>query len=141
MGLHEPPLGLALILCDRVITDASTNEKTLVSLFSRITARSFPCVHPRIAVYAALTNASGSMPIELRCANEDQDNHVVFQAKGTIEFPGPNHVVEATFQINHVRFNQPGRHSVELFCQDELIVHRRFHVVQQEDKKSGQEES
>ena len=140
MTASETPIGVALIICDRVITDAQTNEKTLVSIFNRITARQFPCLHPRLAIYTAITNGNGPIATQIRCANEDNEDKTVFQAKGTINFPGPNHVVEASFRINNVTFPKPGLHNIELLCQDELILQRRFHVVQIEKKESGEKD-
>ncbi len=140
MSPSEKPIGVALIICDRVITDAQTNEKTLVSIFNRINARKFPCLHPRLAIYTAMTNGNGPVVTQIRCGNEDNEDKTVFEAKGTINFPGPNHVVEASFRINNVTFPKAGLHNIELLCQDELILERRFHVVQIESKESGEQD-
>jgi hypothetical protein len=46
----EKPMGIALIICDQVIVDAKTHEKTLVATFNRITAPDFPCLHRRMSI-------------------------------------------------------------------------------------------
>jgi len=43
-------LCLAIIICNEVIEDKRTNNKTLVGLFSRIGTKAVPCVHPRMFV-------------------------------------------------------------------------------------------
>lgn len=125
----DKPIGIALIICDRVITDAVTNEKTLVSTFNQIFAPVFPCVHPRMTIFVSVTNGRGRTETEIKCVNESEQNKVVFGMKGTIPFDDPNHVVEMSFQFNNVTFTKPGLHCIEFFCNDELILQSRFSVT------------
>jgi len=127
MGM-EKPIGIALIICDRVITDAQTKEKTLVGTFNRISARAFPCVHPRMSIFVAVTNGRGPTNAHVRCVNETTGD-VVFEANGPITFKDPNHVVEMNFQLGNVVFPKPGLHGVEFLCDGEIILQRRFQVT------------
>ena len=129
MAGTERPIGIALLICDRVITDAVTHEKTLVSTFNQILAKAFPCVHPRVTLFVAVTNGRGSTEAEIRCVNESDESTAVFGMKGTIPFPDPNHVVEMSFQFNNVTFPKPGLHSVEFLCDGELVLQSRFQVT------------
>lgn len=124
---NETPLGIALIICDRVITDAVTQEKTLVGTFNHIHAPSFPCIHHRMTVFVAITNGRGNLDAEIRCTNTDF-NTIIFGMKGVIPFPDPNQVIEMAFQFNNLTFLKPGVHAVEFFCDKELVLHRRFQV-------------
>jgi hypothetical protein len=128
MANREKPIGIALLICDRVITDATTHEKTLVSTFNQVVARTFPCIHPRMTIFVAVTNGSGPTETEIRCVNESEQDQVVFDMKGTIRFIDPNHVVEMSFQFNNVTFVKPGLHSIEFLCGGELVLHTRFQV-------------
>ena len=49
------PLVLAIILCDSVIREAQTNKLSLIGTFNGIFANHFPCTHPTLSVYIALT--------------------------------------------------------------------------------------
>lgn len=128
MAGAEKPIGIALLICDRVIADAVTHEKTLVSTFNQILAKSFPCVHPRMTIFVAITNGRGPTQAEIRCVNESDDNTRVFGMKGPISFPDPIHVVEISFCFNNVHFAKPGLHSVEFLCDGELVLQSRFQV-------------
>ncbi len=128
MASAGKPIGIALIICDRVITDAVTHEKTLVSTFNRIFANVFPCVHPRMTIFVAVTNGHGTAEAEIRCVNESDENAMIFGMKGAIPFSDPNHVVEMSFQFNNVTFPKPGLHGVEFLCDGELILQSRFEV-------------
>jgi hypothetical protein len=125
---NQKPIGIALIVCDRVITDARTNEKTLVATFNRIMARSFPCVHRRMSIFVAVTGGRGPTSAQIRCVNE-MSSEVVIEASGTLAFPDPNHVVEMNFELNNVAFPKPGLHGIEFLCDGELVLQRRFEVV------------
>jgi hypothetical protein len=129
MASSEKPMGIALIVCDRVITDARTQEKTLVATFNRILSKGFPCLHPRMCIFVAVTNGRGPTNAQIRCVNEAEKDEPVFELSGTMTFPDPNHVVEMNFQMNNVTFKKPGLHSIEFLCDGELILHRRFQVV------------
>ncbi len=128
MASADKPIGIALIICDRVITDAVTHEKTLVSTFNQVLASRFPCVHPRLTLFVAVTNGRGTAEAEIKCVNETDQNTEIFAMKGAIPFQDPNHVVEMSFQFNNVTFAKPGLHSIEFLCDGELILQSRFEV-------------
>lgn len=52
------PYPLAILLCERVIVDAETQQKTLIGIFDRVLCPSLPAVKP-MALYAKLTDAEG----------------------------------------------------------------------------------
>jgi hypothetical protein len=133
MGM-EKPLGVALVICDRVIVDAKTQEKTLVATFNRIRASTFPALHPRMSLFVSVTNGRGVMDGKILCV-EEASREPVYQASGPLLFKDPLHVVEMTFQIRNVVFPKPGVYNVEFLCDNELILQRRFTVTQIEDKK------
>ncbi len=128
MASADKPIGIALIICDRVITDVVTHEKTLVSTFNQLLASRFPCVHPRLTIFVAVTNGRGTAEAEIRCVNESDQDTAIFGMKGAIPFSDPNHVVEMSFQFNNLTFPKPGPHSVEFLCDGELILQSRFQV-------------
>ncbi|SRR5437899_2556455 len=125
----EKPIGIALIICDRVITDATTQEKTLVATFNSMQALFFPAVVPRLSVFISVTGGRGVLNAEVRCVNETEQNALVFGMKGTIPFADPNVVVEMAFQFNNPTFPKAGLHAIEFLCEGELILQRRFAVA------------
>ncbi len=128
MAGAEKPIGIALLICDRVITDAVTHEKTLVSTFNQVLAKSLPCVHPRMTIFVAVTNGRGTTEAEIRCVNESHGQIEVFGMKGSIPFADPNQVVEMSFRFNNVTFANPGLHCIEFLCDGDLVLQSRFNV-------------
>lgn len=129
----EKPIGIALIICDRVITDAQTNEKTLVGIFNNVWAPSFPAMHARLSIFVGVTSGRGTVKGAIQCVNESTGQRV-FESSGPISFKDPCHIVEITFLLRNVLFVQPGMHNVSFFCDGELVFSRRFNVSQLPNK-------
>jgi hypothetical protein len=125
----EKPVGIALIICDRVILDAATQEKTLVGTFSHLVCPAFPAMLPRMTVFVAATNGQGAIETEIRCVNETDNGSVVFAMGGMFNFNNPNEIVEGAFQFNNLTFPKPGLHSIEFRCEGDLVLQRRFQLA------------
>jgi hypothetical protein len=125
------PLGLAIIVCDQIIEDKLTNKKSLIGIFNQIATASFPCTHPRVAVFVCLTEGRGNYSARLRIIHEET-GVVVADLNGPIQFPDANAVVELNFDFVGLAFPQPGLYSIEFYCNDTLVLERRFHTAQLE---------
>lgn len=122
-------MGVALMICDQVITEAGTNKKSLIGVFNNVAARQFPCRHPRLCIFISITGGHGKAKTEVRCVNE-QTSQALFDAEGEVSFANPNHVVEAVFEFNNVVFPSPGLHCIQVLSNGELVLLRRFAVNQ-----------
>lgn len=121
------PIVLALILSDTVIREAGTNKLSLIGTFNGIFANNFPCTHPSLCVYIAITEGRGRVPCKLRMTSL-QDNSNVFELPGQIDFGGPASVGELVFQLQQIRFPEPGVYSIEFWTGDELLASRKLNV-------------
>ena len=130
---HETPLGVAIVVCERVITEAQTSNKTLVSTFNNIQAQAFPCRHERLSVYVALTNGQGVRQVKLRLKKVSEDA-TLFSLGGEVKFEDPNHVVELIFNLRNVVFADPGSYSFEVEVDLEYVFESRFNVSLVEQK-------
>jgi len=131
----EKPICQALIVCDYLITDAQTGKRTLVGIFNNLGAPKFPCVHPKFCVYVALTNGQGEYAATLRLINEGNQKEIV-KAQGKIKVPNPMDMLELNFEFVNVQFPEPGQHTIEFYCDDELLTERRFSVVKIEQPQA-----
>ncbi|NOX99324.1 MAG: hypothetical protein GXP30_06290 [Verrucomicrobia bacterium] len=96
--MTETPIGIALVLCDSIITDAKTGKNSLIGLFNNINVNSLPAVHSRFCVFAQLTSGRGKQALEVRC-NSLQNQELIFQTGGEVEFQNPNQVI-AKFSLS-----------------------------------------
>ena len=127
------PTGLAIVICDQIIDDKFTNKKSLIGIFNNIASTDFPCHHPQISFFVSLTEGRGYYTARLRIVNEETEK-VVADVNGQIEFPDIHTVAELNFNLVGLVFPQPGLYSIEFYCNDALVLERRFHVTQIEQQ-------
>ncbi len=129
MTEKSSPTGLAIVVCDQIIEDKLTNKKSLIGIFNNIGGVSFPCRHPQISVFVSLTEGRGAYTARLRIINE-ASSETVADVNGQIQFPDIHAVVELNFNLVGLLFPSPGLYSIEFYCDEALVLERRFHVSQ-----------
>jgi hypothetical protein len=129
--LLPPPVVLAINICDMVIRDELTHKVSLIGLFNIIHAFSFPCIHPLMHIYVALTGGHGRYNMEIRLVRVEDDQPVVTMA-GLVEFANPLQVNELNFQWANVPFEKAGEYVVEVCCNKKPtpLSGRKFNVIQ-----------
>ena len=123
------PTGLAIVVCDQIIEDKFTNKKSLIGIFNNIGSSNFPCRHPQIMVFVSLTEGRGDYQGRVRIVNEST-SEAVADASVPIQFPDMNSILELNFNLVGIVFPTPGLYSIEFYCNDALVLERRFHVTQ-----------
>jgi hypothetical protein len=137
MPTQKPsPTGLAIVICDQIIEDKLTGKKSLIGIFNNINGTNFPCRHPQMAVFVSLTEGRDSYNAQLRIVNEETTD-TIGELSGQIQFPDIHHVVELNFNLVGLVFPQPGLYSIEFYCDDALVLERRFHVTQAKPPPKG----
>jgi hypothetical protein len=122
------PIGVAIVICDQIIEDKLTNKKSLIGIFNQIGAQAFPCRHPQVCVFVAITDGRGQSAARLRIVH-DESEHVVAEVNGSIQFPDVHTVVELRFDLVGLTFPEPGIYAIEFYCDDALVLERRFNVL------------
>lgn len=135
-GGRVPPYALALVVCDSVYMDASSGKRTLLGLFSTIGAPSFPTKHPMLSVYAAITDAHGTIPLTLRLVDAAEARKPVMESTTEVCPPDPRTVVEVNFAAGNLEFPAPGEYRLQLRSGTTPLLERRivlFQIEGQED--------
>jgi len=129
MPTINPPLLLALVLCDSTIREVGSGKISLIGTFNSLFAHHFPCVHPTLSVYAALSDGRGMVPCQLRMTCLETGAKV-FGVNGQVDFKDPTSVAELCFQFNQMPLEKPGIYSIEFFADGELLGNRKLKVEQ-----------
>jgi hypothetical protein len=129
------PEVLAMILCDQVIRDQMTGKVSIIGSFSKINAEKFPAVHPRMAVYIALTDGEGDYQGALRFVF-DETGHELFRGDFPVRLPNPLGVAEIHFAMPAISLPKPGKYHLDLLCDGELLKSRWF-LAHQATRKGG----
>lgn len=127
----ERPICIAIVICNEVIEDKLTSNKTLVSIFNTIGTPGLPCQHPRMFVMASLTDGRGRWPIAFRVT--DPEGATIMQVDGEAQFSNPLDVVDLVLQVRGLEIVHEGEHRVEVFIGGEPRGARRFSVVVQQE--------
>jgi hypothetical protein len=134
MALSEKPLGMAIVVCDQVITDADNNKKSLIGIFNRLGVEGpGPYLLFKLHVFVMLGCSSGEGLAELVCRHSETGREIL-RSGLRIKFPNPNHVVQLNFVIKGLVFEETGLYAFELRADDELILESRLNVVSLEEK-------
>ncbi len=123
------PYPLAMVVCDGFWRDPSTGKHTLIGTFSTLVGRSFPLVHPGMAVYVSLTEGRGRTRIRFELVDVDEQYPPVFQAEGEISFPNPRAVCELCLPVQGATFRRPGEYRLKLFAGGQFVIERRIIVL------------
>ncbi|MEI6235283.1 MAG: hypothetical protein WCT04_19665 [Planctomycetota bacterium] len=129
------PIVLAILLSDSVIREQGTNKLSLIGTFNGLFSNTYPCTHPTMSVYIAITEGRGRVPCRLRMIGME-DNSTVFDLPGQIDFGGPTSVGELVFQLQQVRFPNPGVYSIEFWTGNDLLASRKLNVQKVEQKNA-----
>ena len=125
--MHEKPMGLALVVCDQIMTEVISGKHTLVGVSNNLFATRFPCHHPALCVFALLSNGQGRMKVVLRCVHAES-GHEVVRLDEIATFQDPNQVIELKFVMRNLQFPEAGIYSVELTCDSEHVIESRLTI-------------
>ena len=127
-GKKPKPIVLSINICDTIIRDETTKKVSLIGLFSAIKANTFPSTHSLFHVYVALTNGHGLYKTTLRIVSVE-NNEVLINIDGDLNVTSPLQVTELNIGLQGLRFNKPGKYSVQVLCNGDPIGSRDFMVV------------
>lgn len=120
---------LACILCETVLQDQQTKNKSLINMFNHVMIGQFPAQMYRLSVLVSITDGRGES--EGRLEIDDPDDEPVIQAVTRIQFHDPTVIYDLCFEFRDVVFRKAGRYSVNFRLGDELVVMRPFQVKAQ----------
>lgn len=131
---HVVPQCLALMLCDTVIEDRRTRNKSLINMFNGVLAPSVPVRHDKMCAFTAFSGGRGTVPIALRLCFDKQYEQDLIRLTGNLVFPpgNPHAVVDMVFEVRGFVFPQFGNYTFEVVHEEVPLMARRFSVTQAE---------
>ena len=126
---------LAIVVCNEVIEDKRTNNKTLVGLFNCILVPSVPAHHPCLWVLVSLSGGEGQYAVEL--VIKLPSGHQLAAVQGQIKLAREADVLDAAFAFPQFPLPEAGVYTVDLLVNGHPTAYRKF-VVQVPPKPKGQ---
>jgi hypothetical protein len=130
MNSSPAPYPLAMVVCDAIWRDPATGKHFILGCFSAIGAAQFPVVHPRLAVYLAITEGYGTVPIRLRLVTAEAATVLHETEPMPVEFSDPLAIAEVAVQLANLSFAAPGQYRLQLHAGTHFLMERRILVQQ-----------
>ena len=126
----DKPVCVAIIICNDIIEDKRTSNKTLVGLFDSLAVPSLPAMQPRLFLMASLTNLGENEPISfsVKSPTGKEILHMDGEASSEGERLG---TIDLVVEVLGLTVGELGIHSVEVLAGDTLLGSRRFTVQRQ----------
>ncbi len=123
------PVLKAMLVCDQAIRDEFTHKFSVIGIFDKILARTFPATHPQLTVYARITDAEGEYNFRLELINLENNQKL---GEGTLaaEVNDRMEMYTLIFNLHGLQFQSPGSYEFRLFSDSEFIGHHSFQVTQ-----------
>ncbi|MFH1837806.1 MAG: hypothetical protein ABH862_06830 [Candidatus Omnitrophota bacterium] len=127
------PIVNAMLICDKVITEADTNKKSLIGIFGNINAFKFPCIHNFLSVYIKFTDAIGEYNFHLELIDLE-NNSVVGRSDipKEIAVTDPLATHDLVFNLSALKFMHPGKYEFRIFANDAIFGQKTFLVNKME---------
>lgn len=131
MSKKPRPDCLALLICEGVIEDSRSKNKTIVNTFNRVTALSYPVRQDRLSIFLSLTGGHGEHDIEVRIVRGGvpAGEKPLRGVTGKVNFVNPLHVAELTIDIRGMTIPAAGGYVIELLVDGDVLKQRHFEAV------------
>ncbi len=133
-GTRPKPDCLALLICEGVIEDARSRNKTILNTFNRISAARYPARHDRLAVFLSLTNGHGTYDLQVRVVHAEVAplQEPLLEIAGKVRFGNPLDVAEMTIDLRGMTIPAAGNYAIEVLIDGDIVKQRRFDAVRHE---------
>lgn len=119
--MQSKPQLLAWVTCDGVHLDPTSGKHTLLGVFSNITGRSFPIVHPFMIWFLTITDvAPGPHRIRIAFGLDAAAPQPLIERP--FESHSPLHRINLINEIRNLSFPQPGDYSILIEIDDEPLL-------------------
>ena len=125
---------LSCVLCELVIQDHASRNKSLIHMFNQILVAGLPTRMHRLCVLVSITDGRGANQGRLEFCDPDGD--VLVRGLSQVVFTDPTLVFDLCYEFRDVIFRKEGRHTVSFWLGEELVIMRPFTV--QVHKVAGQ---
>lgn len=128
-----PPVCQSIIVCEQVIEDKRTNNKSFVSVFNQLCASSVPFRRDRMVIVASLTECMGTQKFVLEITKDTEDGEaVVMQLEGGFRSKDPLATLDFVFELMGIPFESFGKYTVRLksLPEETILGQRHFMVAQ-----------
>lgn len=120
------PIVLTLLLCERVIVDARTQQYSLIGLVSNVNASRFPVRSPTLCIYTEVTGGHGVTPLTVLIVDVDEKREPVVKLDLEVNLEDPLAVTQVVFGMPRLVFPHPGDYRIQVVCDGSRLLEKRL---------------
>ncbi len=120
------PIVLTLLLCEKVIVDARTQQYSLVGLVSNVNATRFPVRSPSLCIYTEVTGGHGVTPMSVRIVDVDEKRDPVVKLDLEVNLEDPLAVTQVVFGMPRLVFPEPGDYRLQAISGGTRLLEKRI---------------
>ena len=120
-----PPILLSAIICDRVIFDKLTGMPSIINIIQNINSPKYPLRTDHVIFFCEMTNGHGKTKTRIRIIDVQQEDKVIFEQVGLIEFKDVQQIVTLAVNLRGIVFGSPGEYVFQIFAGDHPLGERR----------------
>ena len=134
------PICLSIILCDQVIEDKRTHNKSFINCFNQIWTTEVPVFHPLMYIVVSLTECQGPQRLEVEIARDTAEGeHSILRMQGELNAPDPLEVVDLVLEVRGFPVQAFGKHTIRAKSapEGEILCQRHFTVCRARPGSEG----
>lgn len=134
------PIVLTLLLCEKVIVDARTQQYSLVGLVSNVNASRFPVRSPSLCIYTEITGGHGVTPLSVRIVDVDEKRDPVVKLDLEVNLEDPLAVTQVVFGMPRLVFPEMGDYRLQAVSGSTRLLEKRL-ILREAPVSEGSEGS
>lgn len=127
--MGRPPIVRSFLIADSVIQDRLTGKWSIIGVFDRVLAPSFPVIHPTVALYFRMSDAQGRYRIKVEF-RDGSDRRVGLFEGIELEVKDAAQSVDLGLPTHMLRLEKPGKYQFQLYVNDEYAAAADLAVIQ-----------
>jgi len=120
------PIVLTLLLCEKVIVDARTQQYSLIGLVSNVNASRFPVRSPSLCIYTEVTGGHGVTPLTVLIVDVDEVREPVVKLDLEVNLEDPLAVTQVVFGMPKLIFPEPGDYRLQAVSGSHRLLEKRL---------------
>ncbi len=128
-GVKPTPVCKAILMCDQTIYDVGTGKPSLIGIFDKLYAPSFPETMRPFTIFLQLVDGIGTYEINVELQDVAKDSAIVRLGPLKIEHAGRHAVVNVTFPVPQIVLPHTGRYLFIVYANGQLIEQQVLEAV------------
>jgi hypothetical protein len=137
-GTTPPPRCKAILLCEKAIIEAGTQQVSLIGITDTLMVPGLPGVLQPFSVYLQLTDGIGHYQASVEFRDLAEDIVMARAAVGTVKWDDRLETINLIMPVRPIEVQRTGAYDLVVLADGQEIERRRFTVSVRNDTQEGE---